>query len=119
MSTIKTITSSLTAVALVSGIGLAWAQTSDQNQPTDPMQAATATPISEQTPADPNAAPQTDTTLTQQQTEPATPPADTTAPMPQDSMAAQPQQPATTMDSAIQPTPADPVDEPAPRADRN
>ena len=38
MSRIKTATSALTAAVLVTGIGLAWAQT-EENQPTDPMAA--------------------------------------------------------------------------------
>ena len=94
MSTLKTVTSALTAAVLVTGIGLAWAQTEDQpqNQPTDPMAAATATPTSEQTPADPNAIPSTDSsTAAAQQQQPvddparATPPVDSTAPLPSDS----------------------------------
>lgn len=101
MPTLKTVTSAMTAAVLVTGIGLAVAQTDTQNQPTDPMAAATAKPTSEQTPADPNA-PATDATMAaqaqaQQQQQPAydpsrtTPPADgTTAPLPQDSTAATP-----------------------------
>lgn len=118
MSTVKTVTSALTAAALVTGIGLAWAQTDEQNQPAEPMTATTATPISEQTPADPNAAPadatmqqQTDTTTLQQ----TTPPVDatrSTAPLPSDSTYNNNNNSAatTTTDSSY---------EPAPRADRN
>lgn len=124
MSTVKTVTSALTAAALVTGIGFAWAQTDEQNQPAEPMTAATAEPISEQTPADPNAAPadtltaQADTT-TLQQTPPAddpartTPPVDTsrsTTPLPSDSSYNNSATTTTTTDSSY---------EPAPRADRN
>ena len=55
MSRLKTATTALTAAFLVTGIGLAFAQTADQKQPTDPMAAATASPTSEQTPANRNA----------------------------------------------------------------
>ena len=120
MSTLKTATSALTAAVLVTGIGLAWAQTEDQpqNQPTEPTAAATAAPISEQTPADPNALPPTDSSMQQQQPMPAvddpartTPPVDNSAaPLPSDS-------------SYNSSTPATPEssksDTPAPRADRN
>ena len=51
MSRIKTATTALTAAVLVTGIGLAVAQTAE---PTTPADAMTAAP-SEQTPADPNA----------------------------------------------------------------
>lgn len=118
MSTVKTVTSALTAAALVTGIGLAWAQTDEQNQPAEPMTASTATPISEQTPANPNAMPadatvqqQTDTTTLQQQT---TPPVDTTrstAPLPSDS--------AYNNNNSAATTTTDSSYEPAPRADRN
>ncbi|MCE4555546.1 hypothetical protein [Pelomonas cellulosilytica] len=54
MSTLKTATSALTAVALVTGISLAWAQADDSAQPT-PSTTAAGTMPSEQTPADPNA----------------------------------------------------------------
>jgi hypothetical protein len=130
MSTLKTATSALTAAVLVTGIGLAWAQTEDQTQPTDPMAAATASPTSEQTPADPNAIQPVDNSLQQQQPvdDPAraTPPADTTAPLPSDSTAA-----TTANTTAATPTPDNSYMapaattapqssyEPAPRADRN
>lgn len=78
MSAIKTATSALTAVALVTGIGLAWAQTEDQTQPTDPMAAATATPTSEQTPADTTAVPVDNAAVPPADTA-ATPPVDTTS----------------------------------------
>jgi hypothetical protein len=126
MSRIKTATSALTAAALVAGISLAWAQT-EENQPTDPMAAATASPTSEQSPADPNALPPVDNSLQQQQSatppvdDPArtTPPADsTTTPLPSDSRSA-------TDTSSYNNTPStapmatDSSYEPAPRADRN
>jgi hypothetical protein len=129
MSTLKTATSALTAAVLVTGIGLAWAQTEDQTQPTDPMAAATASPTSEQTPADPNAIQPVDNNLQQQPVDDparATPPADTTAPLPSDSTAA-----TTANTTAATPTPDNSYMapaattapqssyEPAPRADRN
>lgn len=94
MSNLKTATSALTAAVLVTGIGLAWAQSDEQTQPTEPLTAATAAP-SEQTPADPNALTAVDTTaadraatvdMTQQPMsadDPArtAPPVDTTAPL--------------------------------------
>lgn len=128
MSTLKTVTSAVTAVALVTGIGLAWAQTEDQSQPTNTTTAAGAMP-SEQTPADPNAVPPVDNTAanSMQQQQPqaddpsrTTPPADSTAtPLPSDNRAA----PANSMDNgATTPdttTSSTPSYEPAPRADRN
>lgn len=84
MSTLKTATSALTAAVLVTGIGLAWAQTAEEQvQPSDPMAAATtATPTpsttSEQTPADPNA---TSTTAAADQASP-NPPIESTAQLP-------------------------------------
>lgn len=115
MSAIKTATSALTAVALVSGIGFAWAQSDPQ--PAQPVDTPVAVMPSEETPADPNALPPVDNTTAnrmqqqQQADDPArtTPPADsTTTPLPQDSNS----QPAA--EAAPQPS-----SEPAPRADRN
>jgi hypothetical protein len=106
MSAIKTATSALTAAVLVTSIGLAWAQTEDQNQPTDPVAAATAAPLSEQTPADPNAAP-----------------ADPNAVMPAESTAALPSttttDTTTTTTTTATPSPSYEPAAPAPRADRN
>lgn len=118
MSKLKTATSALTAAALISGIGFAWAQTEDQVQPADPMVAATADPISEQTPADPNAVTPVDSTA---QVMPAddpartNPPVDSTVPLTSDTTtsnttAVSPDTSATTTSSTY---------EPAPRADRN
>ncbi|MFT7775917.1 hypothetical protein [Roseateles sp.] len=116
MSHLKTATTALTAAVLVGGIGLAFAQSDDQNQPAEPMTAATASPTSEQTPADPNALPTADTTTQMPQQMPAddpartAPPVDTTTtPLPSDTPAAS--------DNSYR-TPA-PAAEPAPRADRN
>ena len=124
MSTLKTVTSAMTAAVLVTGIGLAFAQTEDQRQPADPMVAATASPTSEQTPADPNALPPTDSAAQQQQ-QPQQPPADpaqatppvdsTTAPLP----SAQDATPPATTPSTTPAMPADQPTPPAPRADRN
>jgi hypothetical protein len=114
MSALKTATSALTAVALVSGIGFAWAQADEQ--PVQPADIPAAAMPSEETPADPNALPPVDNTMAdrmqpqQQADDPArvTPPADsTTTALPQDSHS----QPAA-------PLPATSA-EPAPRADRN
>ncbi|KQW46614.1 MULTISPECIES: hypothetical protein [unclassified Roseateles] len=130
MSKLKTATSALTAAVLVTGIGLAWAQTDEQVQPTEPMTAATAEPISEQTPADPNAVTPVDSTTAAQQAMPAddpartTPPVDSTAPLTSDSTTR------STTDSSYNNnanTTAASTDmsttgstyEPAPRADRN
>ena len=58
MSTIKTATTALTAALLLTGIGLAVAQTEDVQRADPPTEAAATTaavPLSEQTPADPNA----------------------------------------------------------------
>lgn len=127
MSRIKTATTALTAAVLVTGIGLAVAQTDDQNQPAEPMAAATASPISEQTPADPNAqvqqAQQVDTTaapMTQQTPPPVDNTTRTTPPM--DSTTALPSE--TPMRSANDTTTRPTTDstgsyQPAPRADRN
>ncbi len=107
MSRIKTATTALTAAFLVSGIGFAVAQSEDQPQ-TEPM-TTTALP-SEETPADPNAAPLGTTAQQDQQLQQQQPPVD--QPMPA--------QPAadTSMSSAA--TAVDPgYTEPAPRADRN
>jgi hypothetical protein len=124
MSNLKTVTSALTAAVLVTSIGLAWAQTDEQTQPTDPMAAATASPTSEQTPADPNALP-ADTTVQMPADDPAraTPPVDTTAPLPADTTTPSTTDrsynstntPAATMDT----TAPNSTYEPAPRADRN
>jgi len=131
MSTRKTLTTALTAAALVTGISLAWAQTEDQSQPTNSTTAAGAMP-SEQTPADPNAVPLTDNSapLTQQSA-PTNPPAvDGTTPAPQSSDANS-QAPlsntantSSTVDNSTSITPSSdtsttPSYEPAPRADRN
>lgn len=119
MSNLKTVTSALTAAVLVTSIGLAWAQTDEQTQPTDPMAAATASPTSEQTPADPNALP-VDTTVQMPADDPAraTPPVDTTAPLPADPAVPSTTTPAASIDTTPT-TPASPAYEPAPRADRN
>ncbi len=113
MSALKTATSALTAVALVSGISFAWAQSDEQ--PVQPVDTPAAVMPSEETPADPNALPPVDNTTAntlqqqQQADDPSrtTPPADTTTtPLPQD--------------SSSQPAPmSEPAPEPAPRADRN
>lgn len=75
MSTIKTITTTLTAAALVTGIGLAWAQTDDRSQPANTPTATGAMP-STQTPAD-----STTTPSPMQQQTPATDPSRTTPPV--------------------------------------
>lgn len=113
MSTLKTLTSAVTAVALVTGIGLAFAQSEDQ--PAAEPKAA----LSEQTPADPNAA------MTAQPSDTAQQPADQaqqqTTP-PADSSQQQPAMPAdsyakpATQDSMPAPAAAP---EPKPKADRN
>jgi hypothetical protein len=114
MSTIKTITSAVTAAVLVTGIGLAWAQAEDQSQSTNSTTAAAAPGISEQTPADPNAAPLTDNAAAMPQQGAVTnPPAvDGTTPAPLSSDANS-QAPLSTTASTT------PSYEPAPRADRN
>lgn len=117
MSHLKTATSALTAALLVTGIGLAVAQTDEPQQPADPTVAATPAPLSEQTPADPNALPPADDTAQMQP--PQTPPAVEPAP------ATMPAQPAmdNTYPSANVTTAAPGSSgvgsEPAPRADRN
>jgi hypothetical protein len=114
MSRIKTATTALTAAFLVSGIGFAVAQSEDQPQ-TEPM-TTTALP-SEQTPADPNAAPMDTTAQQDQQLQQQQPPVDQPMPtQPADTTtttATDPSIPAatTTSDSSYA--------EPAPRADRN
>jgi len=126
MSTLKTATSALTAAVLVTSIGLAFAQTEDQpqQQPAEPTAAAPAT-LSEQTPADPNAAPvdanamPADSTNTAQQ--PADDPAKVTPPV--DSTAATPSTTttdttATTTTTTTSPSYDQPVT-PAPRRDRH
>ena len=101
MSTLKTATSAITAVALVAGIGIAVAQTHDQPQ-TQPM--TPATQPSEQTPAD----------LTAQQTPPVTDPA---MPLDSSTRSTRSTDPMRT-DNTGTGTPGDTGDEPAPRADR-
>ena len=129
MSKLKTATTALTAAVLVTGIGLAWAQTNESVQPTDPMAAATAQPTSEQTPADPNAVTPTDGATTAGQAMPAngpartTPPVDSSAPMTSDSTARSSTDGSynnanTTAASGDMSTTASTY-EPAPRADRN
>lgn len=125
MSTIKTATSALTAALLVSGIGLAWAQTEDAQQATEPTTTVSAMP-SEQTPADPNAVPLTDNSaaMTAQQTEPTNPPAvdsSTPAPLSSDANSQAPMSTRTTVGNSSTTTPAPETSnyEPAPRADRN
>ncbi|MDR7333376.1 hypothetical protein [Roseateles asaccharophilus] len=114
MSRIKTVTSALTAAFLVSGIGFAVAQSEDQPQ-TEPM-STTALP-SEQTPADPNAAPVDTTAQQDQQLQQQQPPVDQPMPaQPADTTtttATDPSIPAATTTSDTSYT------EPAPRADRN
>ncbi len=117
MSHLKTVTTALTAAVLVGGIGLAFAQSDEQNPPAEPMAAATPAPTSEQTPADPNAMPAADTTAQMPQQTPAddpartTPPVDTTAtPLPSDTP--------TASDNTYR-APTTSGEEPAPRADRN
>lgn len=133
MSRIKTATSALTAALLVTGIGLAVAQTAEPTQPADPMAAATAKP-SENTPADPNAQTQpvqpvapTDTTAPAMQ-QPTTPPVDTpstTTPLPSDpATRTTPSNayPANNGTMGNMPSSNDSMtttSEPAPRADRN
>jgi hypothetical protein len=125
MSTIKTATTALTAALLVSGIGLAWAQTEDAQQPSEPTTPVAAMP-SEQTPADPNAVPLTDNSaaMPAQQTAPTNPPAvdgTTPAPLSSDANSQAPQSTTATMDNStsVTPMPDASRDEPAPRADRN
>jgi len=127
MSTLKTATSALTAAVLLTGIGLAFAQTEDQQQPTNPV-AATAAP-SEQTPADPNAAPvdanampADSTAAMAQQPAPADDPAKVTPPV--DSTAAMPSTTTTdtTTSTTTTTTPSPAYQQPAtpaPRADRH
>jgi hypothetical protein len=121
MSRIKTVTSALTAAFLVSGIGFAVAQSEDQPQ-AEPM-STTALP-SEQTPADPNAAPLDTTAQQDQQLQQQQPPAD--QPMPAQPADTTPATTATTTATATDariPAATTTVDpgytEPAPRADRN
>lgn len=112
MSTLKTVTSTLTAAALVTGISLAWAQ-SEPTPPADPMTPATALPLNEQSPADPAAQP-VDATMQQQQ------PADGSTPMPAEpARDSTPQPAAASPDMTTSTMPAEPAYEPAPRADRN
>lgn len=127
MSKLKTVTSAVTAVLLVSGIGLAVAQSEDTPAVQQP---ATMTQATDQAAADPNAAPMTNTTAQQPADDPtrSQPPADPTAPLPaQDPAQIQAQPQGTTAMPANAPTsPAAPTTqaydssaEPAPRADRN
>jgi hypothetical protein len=121
MSTLKTLTTSLTAAVLVTGISFAWAQSEDRSQQTDTTTAAGAMP-SEQTPADPNALPAANSTtgnqaLQQSPNDPSRtmPPAGTTSsPMPGQMPAMQ--------GNSVSPTTSDTASsgyETAPRADRN
>jgi hypothetical protein len=119
MSHLKTVTSAVTAVLLVSGIGLAVAQSEDSLPVTQP---ATMTQPADQAPVDSTAMPLNDTTAQQQPADPtrSQPPADPTAPLPaQDPAQMQATQPA--QDSSMpSSTPSyDAASEPAPRADRN
>ena len=116
MFNLKTITSAVTAAVLVSGIGLAVAQTEDQPA-TDPKPAMPL--ASEETPpADQSVMPAADANAQQPADDPAktAPPAtDTTA------QSSAPQQPAPTpaaQDSMTTPS-YTPSTQPAPRADRN
>lgn len=125
MSTIKTATSALTAALLVSGIGLAWAQTEDAQQAIEPTPAVSAMP-SEQTPADPNTVPLTDNsaaTTAQQTTTPPAVDSTTPAPMSSDANSQAPQSTTTAIDNSTTttttPAPEASAYEPAPRADRN
>ena len=105
MSHLKTATTALTAAVLVGGIGLAFAQSQDPSPPAEPMTAAPAATVSEQTPADPNAPPPADASKQMpQQTPAADDPARTASP------------PDTTVSMPSEPPAAG---EPAPRADRN
>jgi len=131
MSTIKTLTTSLTAAALVTGISFAWAQTEEQSPQTNSTTAA-ATTLSEQTPADPNAVPLTDNSAAMpQESAPTNPPPVDSA---QSSDANSQATPATqaplnntantssTVDNSTSITPSTAATtsyEPAPRADRN
>lgn len=120
MSTVKTLTSVATAIALVAGIGIATAQSEEQ-----PAQPATMTQATDQAVNDPNAPLSAPTTAPLQQTP---------APTPTDPALQQPAAPVTPAAPAYQPqdnssmtpsTPAEPsssyqpTSEPAPRADRN
>ena len=116
MSTIKTLTSAATAIALVSGIGLAVAQS--EEQPAQPAQ-ATMTQATDQAVNDPNA-PLPDTTAAAQQQQPA--PADPSLQQPAQPASAS-TYPAQDNSAATSSAPADQSSyqstEPAPRADRN
>lgn len=104
MSTLKTLTSVATAAVLVTGIGMAFAQSEE----TPPVQPAPAMPLAsdQASPADPSAMPQSDA-ASQQQT-PANPAT------PSDPLA----KPAAQHDMPTPPAVA-PRHEPAPKADRN
>lgn len=107
MSTIKTLTSSLTAVALVTSIGFAWAQS--EEQPAQPVDTTAMPAAQQQQPVDP-ALPPTEPVNQQ--------PADTTtAPLPSDSIAAQDNSSLTSTTSTT--TTPESTDDLAPRADRN
>ena len=118
MSTIKTLTSAATAIALVSGIGLAVAQS--EEQPAQPAQ-ATMTQATDQAVNDPNAPlPDTTTAAATQQQQPA--PADPSLQQPAQPASAS-TYPAQDNSTATSSAPADQSSyqstEPAPRADRN
>lgn len=106
MSTLKTVTSALTAAVLVTGIGIAVAQTDDSSQTASADASTVTTMPSEQTPADPNAMP-AQTPAQQPTDDPAkmNPAVDTTA------------APATTTETT--PSAYDEPATPAPRADRH
>ena len=126
MSKIKSITSAITAAVLVSGIGFAWAQSEEQQPSTNSTTAANALP-SEQTPADPNAAPLSSTAMPQESAATTPPPVDSTTPAPQssDANSQAPLSTTTSVDSSSTATTTTDRSstsssyEPAPRADRN
>ncbi|WP_457420050.1 hypothetical protein [Roseateles sp. P5_E7] len=131
MSTIKTLTTSLTAVALVTGISFAWAQTEEQS-PQASTTTAAGTPLSEQTPADPNAVQLTDNSAAMPQESAATnpPPVDNAQSSDANSQATPATQAplnntattSSTVDNSTSITPSTDTStsqEPAPRSDRN
>lgn len=124
MSTIKTVTTVMTAAFLVTGIGLAVAQ-SEETPASPPVEQTTAAPLpADQTPpADPTLMPQESNATLQQ---PADEPSRTTPPPAEPSTAQIPPQPVdntlsqpATQNSSVNTTPAPAYTEPAPRADRN
>lgn len=124
MFNLKTITSAVTAAVLVSGIGLAVAQTEDQPA-TDPKPAMPL--ASEETPpatpaVDQTAMPAADVNAQQPADDPSRspPPADPTAPLPaQDPAQTQQTTPAAQPAPDTSTAPAYQSKQPAPRADRN